>query len=464
MHKKSYHLISSSFLLVIALLLLSPTIYAQETSDPSKRYVEQFWSRANKSADDPDSGDINYLFRKLDYIKRKYPQVDAGEMERKYKELEQRVASDKAASTSSSSSSSSTSKTYTPSSTPSSSSSSSSSSTSHKSERVIKDKSQAMIEKYVSEFWFRYNKSQSNPDSYDISYLRRKIEAIQSKDPNYNVSELVAKLNSLDGKSTQMAQERTSSNDLRNETITLLKALAANKYHFGTRLIDYDDSDQNLAELNAAFAQWQAKDRSSVLNNPSHILVQSALETAKESYLRIDADEVIKEATEMFHEGSYDQLAFTERLLDVGYQITKEPSLLTEKQKIAAAARDIGSRAGAKQRVDEIRKLQRSKIRMAQPMIYNAEIEAKFKKSLVDMGWNEQVLRVVLTASDWSVDTELGRIVSRKFRGQIAVKQASGECQLYDWTIIEDYNGSSFSGARRYSHNPGPIDCENVNP
>lgn len=96
----------------------------------------------------------------------------------------------------------------------------------------------------------------------------------------------------------------------------------------------------------------------------------------------------------------------------------------------------------------------------------DANLENVFKNVFNAQGWKESILKIHLVDSDWHIERNqyTGVILGRYQSAAIAVKTESGECTYYLFTIIQDYNGSSYqSTARRYSHSPYRLACENVN-
>lgn len=92
--------------------------------------------------------------------------------------------------------------------------------------------------------------------------------------------------------------------------------------------------------------------------------------------------------------------------------------------------------------------------------------ENMFKKAFMAEGWNEIISVVHLRDTDWKIvkHPNTGVILGRSQTASIATKNQSGECILYLFTIIQDYNGSGYqSNARRSSHNAVPMACENIN-
>lgn len=92
--------------------------------------------------------------------------------------------------------------------------------------------------------------------------------------------------------------------------------------------------------------------------------------------------------------------------------------------------------------------------------------ENMFKKAFIAEGWNETIAVVHLRDTDWNIvkHPNTGFILGRSQTASIATKNQSGDCVLYLFTIIQDYNGSGYqSNARRSSHNAVPMACENLN-
>ena len=88
-----------------------------------------------------------------------------------------------------------------------------------------------------------------------------------------------------------------------------------------------------------------------------------------------------------------------------------------------------------------------------------------FRKAFMAEGWNETIAIINLRDNDWQIvkNPHTGVILGRSQTASIASKNQSGDCILYLFTIMQDYNGSGYqTNARRSSHNAQPMACDNM--
>ncbi len=94
----------------------------------------------------------------------------------------------------------------------------------------------------------------------------------------------------------------------------------------------------------------------------------------------------------------------------------------------------------------------------------DAALEQEFRSAFAKEGWNETVLKVNILTTEWSIlrNNVTGAIIGRTQTAAIAAKNAKGECILYNYTIIQEYDGSKYLSAKRRSHGAQYIACKNV--
>lgn len=105
-----------------------------------------------------------------------------------------------------------------------------------------------------------------------------------------------------------------------------------------------------------------------------------------------------------------------------------------------------------------------SKVFMPAAVRTDAALEADFRKVFEAQGWNETILKINLLTSDWIIVRHpvSGVITGREQSAAIAAKNKNGDCILYTFYIVQDYDGSRYLSSRRASHNSNWISCENV--
>ncbi len=73
----------------------------------------------------------------------------------------------------------------------------------------------------------------------------------------------------------------------------------------------------------------------------------------------------------------------------------------------------------------------------------DAKLEASVKQAIIDEGWSQTVVKVVIMDSDWSIVTNeyTGAILYRWINTCVAVKSVDGTCMLFYPIICQDYAG-----------------------
>jgi hypothetical protein len=105
-----------------------------------------------------------------------------------------------------------------------------------------------------------------------------------------------------------------------------------------------------------------------------------------------------------------------------------------------------------------------SKVFMPAAVKTDPALEADFKRVFESQGWNETVLKINLLTSDWTIvrNPATGIITGREQAAAIAAKNKNGDCLLYTFVIVQEYDGSRYLTSKRSSHNTEWISCENV--
>jgi hypothetical protein len=73
----------------------------------------------------------------------------------------------------------------------------------------------------------------------------------------------------------------------------------------------------------------------------------------------------------------------------------------------------------------------------------DAKLDASIKQAIIDEGWSQSVVKVVIMDSDWSIATHeyTGAILYRWINTCVAVKSVDGTCMLFYPIICQDYAG-----------------------
>lgn len=131
------------------------------------------------------------------------------------------------------------------------------------------------------------------------------------------------------------------------------------------------------------------------------------------------------------------------------------------KAKVDAMVEQFGSRGDeANNALNEIGAEQAAKVQMPPATNSDPKLVAMFRSALASTGWGEEPLKIN-PRGGWGVKrNSLGRVIGQTHDAAIAVrnKKIPGTCNLYNFTIIKETNGS----VRRLSHSTQRIACENI--
>lgn len=94
----------------------------------------------------------------------------------------------------------------------------------------------------------------------------------------------------------------------------------------------------------------------------------------------------------------------------------------------------------------------------------DATMEQEFRTAFMNEGWNESILKINILSNEWTVvrNNVTGAITGRTQTAAIAARNQKGECILYTYTIMQEFDGSRYLPAKRYSHDATYIACANV--
>ncbi len=107
-------------------------------------------------------------------------------------------------------------------------------------------------------------------------------------------------------------------------------------------------------------------------------------------------------------------------------------------------------------------------VKLPESRMNNPELEKSVKQAVVDAGWSQTPLKVIIMEYDWSTlnDRYTGAILQRQINVAVATKDHNGFCQLFYPTVFQEYMGggkystkTTLGGIHRIEED---IDCGNV--
>lgn len=124
----------------------------------------------------------------------------------------------------------------------------------------------------------------------------------------------------------------------------------------------------------------------------------------------------------------------------------------------------IGSRDNAKAMIARNKLNRGGNVSMPAAVRKDATVEQEFRTAFMNEGWNESILKINILSNEWTVvrNNVTGAITGRTQTAAIAARNQKGECILYTYTIMQEYDGSRYLPAKRYSHDATYIACANV--
>lgn len=128
-------------------------------------------------------------------------------------------------------------------------------------------------------------------------------------------------------------------------------------------------------------------------------------------------------------------------------------------------AAGLSSISEIKTSVDKNKKASLANVKVPNAVRKDANTEALFRNAFNATGWNETIFKINLLDSDWHIERNslTGVITGRHQTAAITAKNRNGDCILYTFTIIQEYNGSSYqSTAKRYGHLSSYMSCDNA--
>lgn len=325
-------------------------------------------------------------------------------------------------------------------------------------------------------------KSQSNPKNdgpqsttkqylNEVEKAEEKINLIKKSQPDYDVSALTAELNEYKNTgNAAKSNEENASVDAHNLSVEMDKIFKA------PTLSDFN-AGQSIAESNLNAYKLLTSDF--IANN-----AKQRVDNAKKIDRFTLASSFIMEMNGFANTVSIMKTAYNKSdVVDgaIGYyylvnkyviywetakNIMPDEKLFSDNYTLALnLLKEMGSIESAKNIAKNNIKARMGKVKIPVAVRKDATTENLFKKAFIAEGWNETIMLINLREHDWSIvkNENTGAILGRAQTAAIVAKNKTGDCILYIFTIMQDYNGSGYqSTAYRRSHDATPMLCENV--
>ncbi len=325
-------------------------------------------------------------------------------------------------------------------------------------------------------------KSQSNPKNdgpqnttkqylNEVEKAEEKIVLIKKSQPDYDVSALTDELNGYKSAGNEAkASEHNASKDAHNLSVEMDKIFKA------PTLSDFNGG-QSLAESNInAYKQLT----SNFISNNAKQRVDNAKKIDRFRYsssFKLEMDGFANTIAIM--KIAYHKTDVVDGAIGYYYLVTKyliywgtakncvpDEKIFSDNYILASdLLKEMGSIEAAKNVAKTNIKARMEKVKVPVAARKDAATETLFKKTFTAEGWNEKILLVNLRDHDWSIVKHeyTGVILGRAQTAAMVAKNKNGDCILYIFTIMQDYNGSGYqSNAYRRSHDATPMLCENV--
>lgn len=105
-----------------------------------------------------------------------------------------------------------------------------------------------------------------------------------------------------------------------------------------------------------------------------------------------------------------------------------------------------------------------SKVFLPAAKMSNAALQSSMAQALAGNGWKQQILRVVITDSAWTIHRNaFGAIEFRSIGTAAAVKEPDGRCRYFEISFKQAYRGGGYGRTEQYGvGNNYDMACENV--
>lgn len=321
--------------------------------------------------------------------------------------------------------------------------------------------------------YLKSNDPQSNLKMYlsEVDKAEEKIKLIKKSQADYDVTTLQNELATYKNAGDKSENDKNNTNkdafDLSVEMDKIFKAPTLNDYTGGQAIAEAAIKDYKT--LTGNFISNNAKQR---VDNAKKANRYRHGEGLTSEMLGFD-----KEVTEIKNEYNKSD---TETGAIAYYYLANKYLLYWETAKncmpeeklfsdnytlIANLFKEMGSVDAAKTIAKSNAKAKMAKVKIPVAVRKDAATETLFKQTFAAQGWNETILIINLRDTDWSIvkNEYTGVIVGRAQTAAIAAKNKNGDCILYIFTIMQDYNGSGYqTTAHRRTHDAAPMLCENV--
>lgn len=303
-----------------------------------------------------------------------------------------------------------------------------------------------------------------------IEQVGQKLEMIMKIDESYDVSNLAGRINGIITKWENGSNESETSREdmfkLIEEMQTIFKAIRES-YFYGDEL-----TEKGHKEYAALCADFLNKDAQSRIEKAKQLDDYRDCKGLTEE--RDEFDERAEDIKEEFDESISQEISLKKYYLAKRYLIYWETamkcmpdeSLYAKNYEIASSlVKEMGDVDDVKSKTEENLNTKLLSVEVPNAVRKDGAIENLFKQAFTETGWNESVLKINLQNNDWIIERNkvTGIIICRYQNAVIVAKNENGECILYNFSMQQSYDGSSYqSSARRRSHNAKRMACENV--
>jgi hypothetical protein len=315
----------------------------------------------------------------------------------------------------------------------------------------------------------------------ELDKATKRIQTIKQYEPNFDLiakEELLASfvkkqeeaLAAKEAKNAAADAAGQNAGDLYNEMEALFRAPSTGDFQQGANSLVAADSEERLADFKKRCADFAA-------TNPSARIAEAdqyhRYTEPKDIYYEKNGFDVrIKELD------NYMRIALDHSSSLVNYYVIKKYEIYWNTLEIAmpgdqtvkdnaALARKYAQAAPSPEELKKIttanNKASLDRVTVPAAVRRDAATETLFKNAFNATGWNETILKINLLDTDWHIERNslTGLITGRYQTAAITAKNSNGDCILYTFSILQEYNGSGYqSTAKRYGHNASYMSCD----
>lgn len=308
----------------------------------------------------------------------------------------------------------------------------------------------------------------------EIDKSDEKIVLIGKSEQTYNVTSLQNELNGYKTKYESAFANQTKvvddTNDLDVELNKLFNTPTTYEFYVDNGGIkNADNTYQQYVQFCSEFIVKNGKERVSSAKQANRyvhaedLVVEMKGFNQRAQQIKSDLDNSVSE------EGALANYYLGKKFItywETAKTILPEEELFSSNYSLALKlVAEMGSIEQVKAKANANKKILLLKVQIPPAIRKDIGTENLFKQAFNAEGWNETILIVNLRDNDWQIvkNKNTGVIIGRTQTAAIASKNKNGECILYAFTIMQDYNGNSYQSiAHRSSHNADPMACENV--